>query len=59
VRVTKETGEDRAVARIEQLDDASRVEELSRMLSGQPESKTARDHASELLATATRQRGDR
>jgi DNA repair protein RecN (Recombination protein N) len=59
VRVTKETGEDRAVARIEQLDDASRVEELSRMLSGQPESKTARDHASELLATATRERGRR
>ena len=52
VRVTKETGEDHTVARIEQLDEATRVAELSRMLSGQPESRTARDHAEELLATA-------
>jgi DNA repair protein RecN (Recombination protein N) len=57
VRVTKETGEDHTVARIEQLDEATRVAELSRMLSGQPESRTARDHAEELLATATRERG--
>jgi DNA repair protein RecN (Recombination protein N) len=59
VRVTKETGEDHTVARIEQLDEATRVAELSRMLSGQPESRTARDHAEELLATATRERGGR
>ncbi len=57
VRVTKETGEDHTVARIEQLDDAHRVIELSRMLSGQPDSRTARDHAEELLASAARQRG--
>ncbi|MGQ0433101.1 MAG: DNA repair protein RecN [Microthrixaceae bacterium] len=58
VRVTKETGEDHTVARIEPLDEAGRVAELSRMLSGQPESQTARDHAEELLATASRQRGE-
>jgi DNA repair protein RecN (Recombination protein N) len=57
VRVTKETGEDHTVARIEQLEEGARVEELSRMLSGQPESQTARHHAEELLATATRERG--
>jgi DNA repair protein RecN (Recombination protein N) len=57
VRVTKETGEDHTVAHLEQLDDATRVEELSRMLSGQPESRTARDHAEELLASALRERG--
>jgi DNA repair protein RecN (Recombination protein N) len=56
VRVTKETGEDHTVARIEQLDEPSRVAELSRMLSGQPESQTARHHAAELLASATRER---
>lgn len=56
VRVTKQTGEDHTVARIEHLDDAGRVVELSRMLSGQPESATARKHAEELLASATSQR---
>jgi DNA repair protein RecN (Recombination protein N) len=59
VRVTKRSGEDHTVAVHEQLDGAGRVEELSRMLSGLPDSATARDHASELLATATRQRGGR
>lgn len=57
VRVSKRSDEDRTVATIEVLDDQARVEELSRMLSGQPESQTARDHASELLAVAARQRG--
>jgi DNA repair protein RecN (Recombination protein N) len=57
VRVTKESGEDHTVARIEQLDDRARVVELSRMLSGQPESRTARDHAEELLTAAARERG--
>ena len=59
VRVTKQTGEDRAVAHVEILDDPGRVVELSRMLSGQPDSSTARDHASELLADATRTRRGR
>lgn len=57
VRVTKHSGQDHTVARIEELDDGGRVEELSRMLSGQPESRTARDHARELLAGATHERG--
>jgi DNA repair protein RecN (Recombination protein N) len=38
------------------LDSAARVVELSRMLSGSPESATAHRHAAELLATAARQR---
>jgi DNA repair protein RecN (Recombination protein N) len=56
VRVSKVSGQDRTVAHIEPLDDPARVVELSRMLSGQPDSRTARDHAEELLATATRER---
>jgi DNA repair protein RecN (Recombination protein N) len=57
VRVSKETDEDHTVARLEDLDDERRVVELSRMLSGQPGSQTARDHATELLEGAARQRG--
>ncbi len=57
VRVTKQTGEDHTVARIETLDEAGRVAELSRMLSGQLTSATARQHAEELLATASSERG--
>ncbi|MGQ0830365.1 MAG: DNA repair protein RecN [Microthrixaceae bacterium] len=57
VQVTKESGEDRTVAHVSDLDDEGRVVELSRMLSGQPGSQTARDHAEELLASATAQRG--
>jgi DNA repair protein RecN (Recombination protein N) len=53
VRVEKVMGEDRTVARVEVLSDAGRVVELARMLSGQPDSRTAHDHASELLATAS------
>jgi DNA repair protein RecN (Recombination protein N) len=36
------------------LDHDGRVVELARMLSGQPDSPTAREHASELLAAAGR-----
>jgi DNA repair protein RecN (Recombination protein N) len=57
VRVTKRSDEDSTVATIQDLDDAGRVEELSRMLSGLPDSDTARQHATELLATASLQRG--
>ncbi|MDQ3107405.1 MAG: DNA repair protein RecN, partial [Actinomycetota bacterium] len=57
VAVTKSEVGDRTVATADILDDAARVVELSRMLSGQPESATARDHAEELLATAARERG--
>jgi DNA repair protein RecN (Recombination protein N) len=56
VQVSKETGEDHTVAHITELDEAARVVELTRMLSGQPESRTGREHAEELLATASAQR---
>jgi DNA repair ATPase RecN len=39
------------------LGDGERVIELSRMLSGQPESVSARMHATELLASAAGERG--
>jgi DNA repair protein RecN (Recombination protein N) len=54
--VTKDEQDGRTVASVTNLDDAARVVELSRMLSGQPDSSTARDHAQELLAVAARQR---
>jgi DNA repair protein RecN (Recombination protein N) len=38
------------VARAVTLDGEGRIVELSRMLSGQPDSATARRHAEELLA---------
>ena len=46
-----------SVSTIATLDDAARVVELSRMLSGQPESETARRHAEELLSLAGADRG--
>jgi DNA repair protein RecN (Recombination protein N) len=52
VRVTKAMSHDRTTAAVDVLDDPARVVELSRMLSGQPESSTARAHASDLLAHA-------
>jgi DNA repair protein RecN (Recombination protein N) len=48
VRVRKRDG----TASVEVLDDAGRVAELSRMLSGLPESEAAATHAEELLAEA-------
>ncbi|HEV7886595.1 MAG TPA: DNA repair protein RecN [Acidimicrobiales bacterium] len=57
VAVWKDEEGGRTVARARQLDDGGRVVELSRMLSGQPESVTARGHAEELLAAASRERG--
>jgi DNA repair protein RecN (Recombination protein N) len=44
------------VATARTLTTEERVVELSRMLSGQPSSATARDHAQELLASASRQK---
>lgn len=52
LRVRKVDG----VATVEPLDDAGRVEELSRMLAGLADSDTARSHAQELLAQAAEQR---
>ena len=57
VAVTKDERDGRTVADVHVLDDRQRVVELSRMLSGQPSSATAHDHAQELLATASRERG--
>ena len=56
VTVTKTTGRDRTVARARHLEPDERIVELSRMLSGTPESTTAREHAAELLATAASER---
>jgi len=47
------------VTTVEALGADARVVELSRMLSGSPESATARRHARELLAVADRRRADR
>jgi DNA repair protein RecN (Recombination protein N) len=57
VTVAKAERGGRTVADARALAGGDRVVELSRMLSGQPASATARDHAEELLATASRQRG--
>ena len=46
-----------AVSTIVQLDDSQRVIELSRMLSGSPDSETAQEHAAEMLADAASERG--
>lgn len=52
VRVRKRSG----VAEVEVLEDAGRVAELSRMLSGLPETDAATTHAEELLAEAAKAR---
>jgi DNA repair protein RecN (Recombination protein N) len=57
VAVTKEERDGRTVASARAVRESERVVELSRMLSGQPISAAARDHAEELLAAASRQRG--
>ncbi|HEX6568731.1 MAG TPA: DNA repair protein RecN [Acidimicrobiales bacterium] len=57
VRVAKQSDEVATVSHASMLDDDERVIELSRMLSGQPDSDTARVHAAELLATAAGERG--
>lgn len=57
VRISKDDDGRQTIASAEVLDDGGRVIELSRMLSGQPASETARQHARELLATAAAERG--
>jgi DNA repair protein RecN (Recombination protein N) len=54
IAVSKEEVAGRTVATAQWLDAGARVVELSRMLSGQPDSATARRHAKELLALARR-----
>jgi len=48
-RVEKEVRGGRTEARVDRLDGEARVEEIARMLSGNQESRKARDHARELL----------
>ena len=48
-RVHKQVIEGRTVTRVERLDDEARVEELARMLGGKKVSRSAREHARELL----------
>jgi DNA repair protein RecN (Recombination protein N) len=50
--VHKEVTGERTLAVTVGLDAEARVVELARMLSGQPDSATARRHAEELLAQA-------
>jgi DNA repair protein RecN (Recombination protein N) len=57
VRVAKQSDEAATVSHANLLDRSERVVELSRMLSGQPDSDAARVHASELLETAAGERG--
>jgi DNA repair protein RecN (Recombination protein N) len=57
VQVAKHSDDDATVSRASLLDDGERVVELSRMLSGQPDSDAARTHAAELLASAAGERG--
>jgi DNA repair protein RecN (Recombination protein N) len=52
IAVEKHERDGRTVASIHRLSDAERVVELSRMLSGQPDSDAARRHAEELLTLA-------
>lgn len=52
VTVTKQSDDQTTFSSVARLDHEQRVVELSRMLSGQPDSDTARRHAEELLAKA-------
>ncbi|MGI8491939.1 MAG: DNA repair protein RecN [Acidimicrobiales bacterium] len=54
--IHKELVGERTLARLEPLGGEARVVELSRMLSGQPDSLTARRHAEELLAQSRSRR---
>ncbi|MEA2433218.1 MAG: repair protein RecN [Actinomycetota bacterium] len=51
-RIVKETTGNRTRAKVAVVEGEERVEELSRMLSGLPESERAREHAQELLDLA-------
>ena len=56
VRVTKATTRTRTRTSVEVLDPEERVVEISRMLSGSPDSGTAHEHARELLERAAEER---
>ncbi len=57
--VEKKQGDDDTVSEVRLLDGDGRLVEVARMLSGQPDSETARQHAKELVAEAAASRGDR
>ncbi len=57
--VEKRQGDDETVSEIRFLDTEGRLTELARMLSGQPDSATARQHAQELVDEATAHRAPR
>lgn len=52
VHIAKSEAKGSTSTSLETLDDAGRIIELSRMLSGSPDSETAQVHAAELLAEA-------
>ena len=52
LRVSKATSGESTTATVHRLDRDDRIEELARMLSGQPGSEVGRDHAVELLEAA-------
>lgn len=54
-RVSKVTTGNSTTSMVEKVEGEARVEELSRMLAGLPESERAREHAQELLEIAGRQ----
>jgi len=56
LKVVKRSDGTTTVTEVEELSDEARVIELSRMMTGQPDSSTARDHAQELLATSAERR---
>lgn len=51
-RVHKQVLDGRTVTRVERLDDDARVEELARMLGGKKVTRSAREHARELIEQA-------
>lgn len=59
VAVTKSVADGQTTTAVEPLDADARIVELSRMLSGTPESDAAHEHAEELLATASAERSAR
>jgi DNA repair protein RecN (Recombination protein N) len=50
--VSKDVVDGRTISRLTSVDGDDRVAELSRMLSGRPDSVTAREHAAELLGSS-------
>ena len=52
--VAKDQQRSRTVTTVTVVDEDSRIRELARMLSGSPDSETAREHARELLRSSVR-----